>query len=255
MFTDNKNCIKLDEGIYVIKNSIDKDTVDKITNIVDNLIVLDNVNEAMDHVLDWYRGKTTPTIPELLSVWENLSEIIAPEFVTHPNMSLQVMKPGETMFVHSDSPGMDNDEQLTSTDKWSTCCIIDWGMVTYFGNWEGGEVYYPNIKAADGVSVLSYKPEPGDTVLHKTTHPYEHGVSEVISGRRYAYSNFVLKTEKNPGTFYNYGTEDHINRSKNIDKWLCPLWENPLFPGDKMITDLEEKNKIAELVKEKRKNN
>lgn len=252
MFTENKNCIKLDDGIYVIKNSISKEDVDKINEIVGNLVNVNDVNEAMDHAIDWYRGKTTPRIPELLPIWEKISKLIAPEFVTHPNACLQVMRPGDTMFIHSDSPGMDNDEELTSTDKWSTCCIIDWGMVTYFGEWEGGEVFYPNIKGADGITPLSYKPEPGDTILHKTVHPYEHGVSEVTSGLRYAYSNFVLKTENNPGTFYNYGTEDHAERSKDIEKWTCPLWENPLFPGDKLV-DKELIAEAAEKARQKRK--
>jgi len=252
MFTDRSDCIKLAEGIYLFKNIISKKQIEEINNIMKKNIESDNTKEAMDHTLDWYRGKTSTAIPELLPIWEQLSELIGPEYVTHPNLALQVIRKGQDMFVHTDSPGRDNDEHLKSEDRWSTCCIIDFGMVTYFGEWEGGEIFYPNIENADGVKPLIYSPEPGDVVLHKTVHPYEHGVKEVTSGYRYAFSNFVLKSEENPGTFYNYGTEEYLERSKDIQKWLCPLWENPLFPGGKMVTG-ESLSEAAELARQKRK--
>lgn len=252
MFTDRKDCIKLAEGIYVFKKAIDQKNIDIINNIMSNLVENDNTKEAMDHNVNWYRGKTTPAIPELLPIWEKCSELIFPEYVIHPNLALQVIRKGQDMFVHTDSPGRDNDEMLKSVDMWSTCCVIDYGMVAYFGKWEGGEIFYPNISDENGNKPLIYNPEPGDVVIHKSVYPFEHGVKEVTDGIRYAFSNFMVKSEENPGTFYNYKTDAYNKSISDLNLWIRPLWENPIFPGGKMV-DENTLSEAAELARQKRK--
>jgi hypothetical protein len=53
-----------------------------------------------------------------------------------------------------------------------------------------------------------------------------HGVKEVTSGVRYAFSNFCLPATKNPGSFYNFNSEEYLNiRSKEnfLDIFEIPL--------------------------------
>ncbi|NBO23608.1 2OG-Fe(II) oxygenase, partial [bacterium] len=179
--------------------------------------------------------KTTPLIPELMDGWNKISDLMLPDYVMHPQLSLARMLPGEEMFVHSDSPGEDMEEDLTQIDLWSTCCILTWGLVAYFGEFTGGELWY---SAFD----ITLPVNPGDLVIHSALTPYEHGVKEVKSGTRYAFSNFSIKSDRNPGTFYNHGTPESRERQKDYWNWMIPLKENPQFPqSEKLRSESREK--------------
>lgn len=223
MFYDDPNVIKLDEEIFVYKGFFDKEYVDNINDVMSKFNFEVFAEQDPEHALNWYRDKLSPNLPEMLDASDKISAFLAPEFITHPNLSLQVIKPGDGgMFIHCDSPGEGNHEQLTSTDRWSTCCIITYGLVAYFGDFKGGEVFYPTLG-------IEYAPEPGDLVIHGAHSRTSHGVKEVTEGIRYAYSNFVMKSDRNPGSFYSYGTPEYEERKKNIDLFTTPLFENPQF--------------------------
>lgn len=249
MFKDHPNCIQLAEHVFVFKNFIKEEDIKTINAIVDNLVKQNNTQEAPDHPLDWYHGKTTPAIKELHPIWEDISELLHPEHVMQPAIVLQIMRPGDDMYVHADSPGMDADEHLQSEDKWSACCSLDYALVAYFGDWEGGEIYYPAIEDENGNKPLVYSPKAGDVVIHRTYSPYEHGVYEVKSGIRAAFSNFMMLKQNNPGSFYDYKTPEYYERIKNLDDWAQPLYENPLFPEGKMVDSESIKQKAEEVRK------
>jgi hypothetical protein len=97
--------------------------------------------------------------------------------------------------------------------------VLSWGVCVYFGEFSGGEVYYPKQN-------IEIPVQPGDLVIHGALRSHEHGVRAVRSGVRYVFSNFSLKPEKNPGSFYNYGTKENEERQKNIDLWMQPLKDN-----------------------------
>jgi hypothetical protein len=183
----------------------------------------------------------------LHQIWEKASELLYPEYVMHPQANVLIITPemNEGMFTHSDSPGKGECHRLSQVDVWKTCCELDFGLVAYFGDFEGGEIFYVNIDSdgnkSDGVrdnNRLVIKPERGDLVIHGAFNPHAHGVMPVTSGVRYAFSNFVLKAEDNPGTFYNYKTpeyyeqikdKDSMNLDQFIGAWMQPLKENPQF--------------------------
>ena len=165
----------------------------------------------------------------------------------HPQGNVLIITPemNEGMFTHSDSPGKGECHRLSQVDVWKTCCVLDFGLVGYFGNFDGGEIFYVNINKDgnrnDGIgeqNCLTIKPERGDLVIHGAFSPHSHGVRPVSSGRRYAFSNFVLKAEDNPGSFYNYKTPEYYEQIKDKDTltleqftgiWMRPLKENPQF--------------------------
>ena len=144
MFTDNPNLTQLGEKAFVYKNFIDQKTVEKINNFYDNQ-PRENFNYP-DHPIEWYADKVSRNSNQLIDVWNKVSDFLYPDHVIPPTLSLLIMEPGdEPMFVHSDSPGEGNHDKLISDDGYDTCPLKTWGIVVYFGDFEGGEIFYPNF--------------------------------------------------------------------------------------------------------------
>lgn len=217
-FVNDPNLTILEEGVMIYRNFIDADTVKTITKKIDEVL---KQNHSVDSRIPWYNNRSTPSMPELFPIWEKISAFLAPTHVIHPRLQITVMYPGDSMFVHEDSPGEGNEHMLTQYDMYNTCTTLDYGVIAYFGDWEGGEVYYQEL---DGLTV---DPKPGDLVIHGATPRWKHGVTEVKSGIRYAFSNFCLPAEKNPKSFYNYGTKEYYDQLKDgLDIWQEPLYHN-----------------------------
>lgn len=230
MFSDNPNLIQVAPKVWIYKNFIPAEVVKQINDqMVEKAeIIGEEWKTTMTHAIDWYTDKSGPVILQLRDIWAQASELIAPEYIIHPNECLLVFSEGDEMFIHSDSPGEEMASELTQHDRWNTCCVLHYGLCIYFGDFEGGEVFYPNI-SSEGVVVglegnekcLEVPVEPGDLVIHGALEDYAHGVRKVTKGSRYTFSNFVLPKEKNPGTFPNYGTPENAERNKGIrfDDW------------------------------------
>lgn len=248
MFLEDKNLIKFAEKVYLYKNFLTENEVLNINKISETMSKEDWIYENQD--IDWYKDKSGPNMLELFPIWEKMSDFFYPEYVIHPMLSLLIMRPGDDpMFVHSDSPGRDMEEELIQEDRWQTCCIIDYGIIAYMGDFEGGSVFYPNLNKDGEVQEENYNDclevsvSPGDLIIHGSCKPYEHGVRSVTSGKRLAFTNFMLKSEENPGTFYNYKTKEYYDQTKIKElvslreNWLTPLEWNQRFPQyiDKVV--------------------
>jgi hypothetical protein len=241
MFFNNHNVTKYSDQVFLYKNFLSQEEVNKINDAAKKF---DKSQwEYENQEIDWYKDKTGPLMEDLFPIWEKMSDFLYPEYMIHPMLSLLIMRPGdEPMFVHSDSPGRDMEEELTQQDAWQTCCIIDYGIIVYMGEFEGGQVFYPNLDKSgnfqeeDYENCLEIAVRPGDLIVHGSCHPYEHGVRGVTEGFRYAFTNFMLKAEENPGTFHNYKTPEYLNQVSDRslsgleENWLQPLEENPRFP-------------------------
>lgn len=240
MFYERPDCIKLAEKVFVFKNALPKELVEHLNK---SYMEVDRSKFSYeDSTIDWYADKVVSEIPtnRIHETWELISEIIYPEYVMHPSVNVLAVKPGDGgMFVHADSPGKGCEDMLTQLDEFSTCCIIDYGLVMYWGEWTGGAIFYPQLNPDGSIKgegniqegCLEYTPEIGDIVIHSAHSPYEHGVREVESGIRFAYSNFVLKRDENPGSFYNYKSPEyyeHVNKEEKdfIKKWIFPLYQS-----------------------------
>lgn len=256
-FRKNPNITQLAPKLFIYRNFISGDLLEKINEVCSS----HNNDQSITHNIDWYHERTSGLIPELIDVWEKASELIYPDLVMHPQCSLLISREGEEgMFAHSDAPGQPHEDcgpicgtcdiasaQLIAEDKWGTCCRLHYGLVIYFGNWEGGEIYYTNINK-DGEYIggdlplkegneLTIKPENGDLVIHGSHFDYNHGTRPVTKGTRFAFSNFVLPAHTNPGTFYNYKSEKYneqikeVKSNKDFKKWMTPVngyvWQDP----------------------------
>ena len=253
MFYDREDCTKVSffpdvygtpSGVFVFKNFFSDEQCKIVEDFLDREYTSGQHSETL---IGWYAKRVSPYIPNIIDIWEPLSEMLYPEFVIHPTTTCLVISApdDEGMFAHSDSPGKNMCSMLTQVDSWKTCCELDYGLVAYFGDFEGGEIYYPMInpdgskKDVPGGDVLTYKPQRGDVVIHGAFDTHTHGVRPVTSGTRYAYANFVLKPEMNPGTFHNYKTPEYFAQigdksDETIYNWDTPLKENPQFTKDRI---------------------
>jgi hypothetical protein len=253
VFYDNPNVERLAPKVFIYRNFIDEETCKLIEGLMKPWEHQAKKSFFADNLIDWYHGKTSPRIPQLYDVWCKMNELLLPEYCIHPQITLLTTQAGDEMFIHSDSPGESMEQDLTGMDTWNTCCVLHYGAIVYFGNWEGGEVFYPHVNK-DGEWVgdnkpliegneLRINPGRGDLVIHGAHDDYSHGVHEITSGTRYAFSNFVLPVEKNPGTFPIYGTKENEERWANggiNGPWLEPIgfqWE----PPEKLKKEMEEK--------------
>jgi hypothetical protein len=213
MFTDDPNIIKLADKIFLYKNFFTPEEVAKVNEATEGL-------KTTHHYFDHIDFRPTYELLELFPVWEKISDFLYPEFVIHPMLSMLQFNVGNKMDPHCDSPGEGHEDDLTVPDVWSTCCLLSWGVCGYFGDFEGGEVYYPNQD-------LEVAVRPGDLVIHGALSDCMHGVKEVTKGTRYVYTNFSLRADKNPGSFPNYKTPEYYEAIKDMGTWANPKFVNP----------------------------
>ena len=250
MFTENPNLEKIADQIWIWRNFLSEEENNLVTGIMKEFE--ETFKDKQDafkyegHAIDWYKNKTGPLMVELKPIWDRISKLLYPEHYIHPQLFVAVMRPGDTgMFIHADSPGMNMEHELTQLDRWSTCCRLSHGIVTYFGDYTGGEIYYPNIekdgtaknRPEDPNDCLVVDVKPRDFVIHGALHPWEHGVREVTSGTRYVYSNFCMEKEHAPGTFelFNPDKHPHIKDSKEILDWVATVYPETTFCKKKCI--------------------
>jgi hypothetical protein len=256
-FRKNQNITKVADKVFIYKNFITGDLLNNINEISKKFIDA----PAVTHNIDWYHSRTTPLMFELIEVWEKASDLIYPELVMHPQACMLISRTGEEgMFVHSDAPGDPHEDcgsicgtcdiagkNLVSEDRWNTCCRLHYGLVIYFGDWEGGEIFYPHVnkngewigknEPYENGEELIIKPENGDLVIHGAHNDYAHGTLPVTKGTRFAFSNFVLPSHTNPGTFYNYNSAEYneqikkTKEEKNLTHWMKTVngyvWQDP----------------------------
>lgn len=234
MFFDRPDCTQLVPGIYVFKKYVPLEMCKRYTDILNTFDPADFNEEG--NAIDWYDDKMSPPVPGIIDLWEHISELLYPDYVINPQAQVITSRVGhEGMFIHCDSPGKENADMLTQNDTYGTCSLIDYGVVAYLSEFEGGDVIYPaflpdgTLKETEEIESipehLSYKPEPGDVVIHRSEAPYYHGTLPVTKGIRYAFSCFATQYDMAPGTFYNYKSEKYLHYVKDrseesIGRWL-----------------------------------
>jgi hypothetical protein len=262
MFYNNSKCTKLADQVYIFKNIIPKEIMDSVYKDLSDFERGGPENIWSSN--DWYKDKICPPFASTFLAWKFMSELLYPELVIHPITNLMIAQPhDEGMFVHCDSPGPEGQDELYEIDTWSVCCDLQYGIIAYFGNFTGGEVYYPHVNP-DGTlkdnspnwevtkdlleePCLVVQPEAGDIIIHGANRPWDHGTKKTISGTRFAFSNFSLLANDNPGSFYNYKTPEWYEQ---IGKYDLPTlevlneWHTPLKLNPKFADIINEKNSI-----------
>jgi hypothetical protein len=159
---------KLGKDIYLYKKFVSNEECKQIVKIVDSM---------KKDEFNWLDSETcvTKQIPEIDSIKKRFINILDNKLKIGDNSSIVIMSKGSSLGTHSD----DHDFKYSSEN-------IIYGMVIYFNEFDGGEIYYPtqNIK---------YKPQPGDLIIHSAKSHCLHGVKEVKNNARYCHSNHIYE--------------------------------------------------------------
>jgi len=233
MFKEKK-CIKLADEIYVFKKYIPDNLIDKYLNIMNSYSPSEF--EYKENFIEWYDHHLSPVNLNFIDLWEHVSELVYPDYYINPQTQMIRSVPGQDgMFPHCDSPGFGESEMLTQADYYKTCSIIDYGVVSYLGDFSGGEIFYHRI-TKDGKEsdihleeseFLTYKPESGDVIIHSAYAPYYHGTKPVISGTRYAYSCFATAEKNFPNTYFKYKSKEYLENIKDRSEESLMKWYRP----------------------------
>lgn len=190
------NLEEIGDEVYVYKGFLSKEEISQyLTIILDQKEWIDGAQ---------FNKPTIETFSDIAfgNILKKLQDTIALEdmfFDFTPGITK--IKPGKGMEEHSDDCPYCwkiRDPEITIRDNESKRCVL-YGIVIYFSEFSGGEIYYPN----QGVS---FKPEPGDLVMHSTKPYCEHGVKPVIDGTRYSLAPYIVQ----------YHSESDAQKARNF---------------------------------------
>lgn len=189
----HKNFRKLGEDIYVCNYFLSGKEIefyDEVINAIDPKL---GWQKNIDH--KWFNNKISFEIKEFDSLMWKVKETFKNDFTVNEHRCLNRLLDGDEWGVHSDDHDFRAIKELslsyTEGQPYELVKYSVYGLIVYFNDFEGGELYYPN-------QGLIYKPLPGDMVLHSSAEHCKHGVAKVISGPRYSYSNNLSKYIKVP---------------------------------------------------------
>lgn len=180
MFKDNPGFTKLDEEIYVWEDFLSPEEHQKYFDLALSI----TEEEWMRHVNpnNFWTGKNSQNKKEIYKLTNKINRVLEPEYVIPPLAVLSRTPVGQGMYVHKDRGEEDYDEPFLN--DLGTCTAIDYGILVYIGDWEGGELYYPN-------KGIEFKPKPGSLIVHGAGEDCAHGVKPCTSGKRFFYANFA----------------------------------------------------------------
>jgi hypothetical protein len=108
---------------------------------------------------------------------------------------MNILSVGDTWGLHADNGAFLDIRKQSLLLKEGEEFILKnnniFGTVAYINDFGGGELRYPNQS-------ITYKPEPGDLVIHSAEDHCTHEVLKVTSGVRYSYSNGIYEKIKVP---------------------------------------------------------
>lgn len=241
MFSDNSNLIQLDKinapKIYVYPNFFSQQECDdlilKINKFPEDHWINKDIWKEDDEIL------ATKLIiqgsDDLDELYNRAFKFFEPEHRPLPANGVSKMVEGQSLEVHFDSPNHEDDqrehnghfisyqEQIDKGnfyDPLGTCHTVDYGFIIYLSDFEGGDIYYPELG-------VEYKPNKGDMVIHSAGMRYQHGVHKVTKGPRICYANFIVKNEIGVIDLNEYKKEE--NETQKFSKEAIVKKSYPIF--------------------------
>jgi hypothetical protein len=192
MFDQDSRFTKLGNDIYVYKNFLSqeeiKPIIDKINGNIDLWSHCDPKNPQQRNSIQ---------INETMFINEKLKTLIDNKYFIKDHSTVVRLKNGDEWGLHSDNHDYlhvrELSKNLKANEEFELVDNNIWGVVIYFNNFKGGEIFYPEQN-------IEYKPMPGDLVIHSSDEHCIHGVRPVLSDFRYSYSNAIYETIKIPKT-------------------------------------------------------
>lgn len=163
---------KIHEDIYEIEEFITQLEVDSILKYLDSGEWGDSRSGS-----HWEKRikKLNPRPEELNDICKRIANLFLSYGVVNNIDSIQRFEIGGSMSIHIDKMPYNN---------------VKYGMVCYLNdNYEGGEIYYPDLN-------IEIKPKSKSLVIHRGD--IRHGVKEVLSGSdRYFLTTFAQANDSN----------------------------------------------------------
>ena len=158
-----------DTDIFVVENFLTKDTLDYFDE--------KTKNAKWDIEQRWYQwNKNVEPISQEVTdrVIDRIQSLFEQKYTWNGSHIIQRIREGSGMDVHLDRSNFV--EQQNSV-----------GVAVYLNdNFDGGEIYYPNLD-------ISYRPVRGSLICHPGTSEYKHGVKTILGNDRYILSSYGLK--------------------------------------------------------------
>ena len=171
-FRGNPNIEQVHEYLFLYKNFLNQETVDKYTKKLNSLSEEDWNDE---NAQGYWINKISPAMIEE-DIHQPVLDLLSPIFLTYKVPSFYRLKKGEEAGIQTpDLYYGENGQRI----------IAHYKIAIYLGEFEGGEISFPDVK-------FEYKPNPGDLLLFKI-HPFlNHWTKPVLSGTRYAYADLAI---------------------------------------------------------------
>jgi len=186
-----KNMTQLGIDIYLYKNFLSKEEIDFYNKIILSIEEKDwhQANPEINWI--WH----TDPVPEVLEIKDKISKLFSEDLFIGPGNSFVRLLKGAVWGEHSDDYEfkeiIEKSKNYKEGDSYTEETVPVYGLIVYFNNFEGGQIYYPKQN-------VTYHPKPGDLLIHSSLEHCLHGVKEVKSDVRYSYSNNIRKKIKVP---------------------------------------------------------
>lgn len=184
---------KLGEDIYVYHNFVTEDECNYILNIAKSF----SENEWYGRFNTSEEGHkiSTMDIDRIVPIKKRLSNKLEKGIYLSNGRNIIRMIKGSKWELHSDNHDFleirKKSEQYKDGDEFTLEKNNIWGLIMYFNEFEGGELYYPNQNK-------TYQPKKGDLVIHSSEEHCLHGVNELKSDFRYSHSANLFNLIKVP---------------------------------------------------------
>ena len=171
----------LGDNIYLYENFLSKKDCKKINK------KLNKISENFWHAPGIYKF---PTVSPKMKITKKIVKKLKKKsdgYIVHHNEVFTKLIKGESWREHSDNADFlsirEKANLLKENEPYMVVDNTAYGIVVYINDdYEGGEIYYVNQD-------IIYKPKAGDLIIHSSEEKCRHGVKEVISGIRYAWSS------------------------------------------------------------------
>jgi len=184
---------QLGEDIYVYRNFISWEELKTINDLILSLNEEEWIHDESIFGMLW--NKISSPHKELQFMRERIIDLL-PEglYLGHSTAFTRLFTDdfwGPHADAHDFYPIREKAAQLKENEPFIWADNEKWGLVVYFNEFEGGEIYYPHQN-------IEYKPNPGDLVIHSAEENCLHGVKPVKSKVRYSHSNHLFEKIKIP---------------------------------------------------------
>jgi len=171
-FRNNPAINQIHEYLFIYKNFLNKDVVDKYTNALN---LLSEKDWHQNNANKYWSDKASPAIIEK-DIHEPVLDLLSPIFWTYKIPNFYRLTKGQDADIQTSDPYYGEGGQRI---------IAHYKIALYFGEFEGGEICFPDQS-------FEYKPNPGDLILFKI-HPHlNHYTKPVTSGNRYVYADLAI---------------------------------------------------------------